>query len=368
MNPQLFRALGLMSGTSMDGIDAALIDTDGMGSVQHVAALTYPYHPQFRQRLRAAMGPQPVLSTNELQALEEELTQLHAEVVMDFCRRTDILVEDISLIGFHGQTVWHDPGQRQTRQIGDGALLARLTGVPVVNDFRSADMRAGGNGAPLVPLYHRALAARLPKPVAILNIGGVSNITWIGGSDDRDIIAFDTGPGNALIDDWVHDCTGQPYDENGLLAAGGHPDPDWIERALSHPFFKQKPPKSLDRDAFKNLMPGCMRPADGAATLTMFTARAIVMGLRFLPQTPLHIYVTGGGRHNMMLMDWLESLASIETSPVDKLGWSGDGLEAEAFAYLAVRSRLGMTLSMPSTTGVQKPMTGGTLHIPARAA
>ena len=270
----------------------------------------------------------------------------------------------IDVIGFHGQTLWHHPKEGVTFQIGDGALLAKATGIPVVNDFRSADVKAGGQGAPLVPLYHRALAAGLPKPVAILNVGGVSNITWIGGDSDDEILAFDVGPGNAPLDDWVLRRTRQVFDEHGLLAASGSIHHEFLNEALAHPFFKQKPPKSLDRNTFKNLVPDSLSAADGAATITKIIARSVVNGLGFMPQKPQYLYVTGGGRLNSTLMRYIADLTEIPVSSVDDLGWSGDGLEAEAFAYLAVRSRLGLPLSVPGTTGVAEPVTGGKFYKP----
>ncbi|HUY67793.1 MAG TPA: anhydro-N-acetylmuramic acid kinase [Alphaproteobacteria bacterium] len=363
MSARLFLAIGLMSGTSIDGIDAALIETDGEGHVRPLGFLTTPYESDLRARLRRAFGNKAGARDPEIAALERELTVLHADIVQKFLRQGG-LARPVDLIGFHGQTIWHQPEERATIQIGDGALLAKLTGLPVVNDFRAADMKAGGHGAPLVPLYHRALAAKLPKPVAILNIGGVANVTWIGGGDDDEIVAYDVGPGVAMIDDWILRHAGQAYDEYGVLAASGHPDEAVIERFMGDPFFAGKPPKSLDRNAFKNPLPEDFDPADGAATLTMMTVRAIVDSLRFMPRPPMHLYVTGGGRHNNTLMRWVGELADIPVSPVDALSWSGDGLEAEAFAYLAVRSQRGLPLTVPGTTGVSKPTTGGTLHMP----
>lgn len=364
MKKKLFRVIGLMSGTSMDGVDAALVETDGADYVKSLSTLTVPYEAAFRSRLRRHLGNKEGAKDPEVAAFERELTELHAGIVQQFIVQVNGLAPEIDLIGFHGQTIWHQPKKRATVQIGDGALLANMTKIPVVSDFRSADVEAGGNGAPLVPLYHRALAAGLPKPVAIVNIGGVSNVTWIGEDDEKDILAFDTGPGNALIDDWMLNRTGRAYDEHGLLASSGRADAKFAERFLAQPFFKKKPPKSVDRDAFRNLMPEGMTAADGAATLTLITAQAIVNGLRFMPHKPLHLYVTGGGRLNQTLMRLIGELADVAVDPVEKLGWSGDGLEAEAFAYLAVRSRLGLPLSVPGTTGVPKPMTGGTLHEP----
>ncbi len=364
MKSKLFRVIGLMSGTSIDGIDAALVDTDGINYVRPLAFMPTSYENPFRARLRTHLGNKAGVNDPEVAGFERELTELHAAIVGKFLQQVNGLAANVDLIGFHGQTIWHQPQKRATIQIGDGALLARMTGIPVINDFRSADVKAGGNGAPLVPLYHRALAAKLPKPVAILNIGGVSNISWIGGEEDNEILAYDVGPGNALSDDWILRHTGDAYDEDGLLAAAGRPNVAVVDKVLANPFFKKKPPKSMDRDAFKNLMPDDLKPADGAATLTMITARAVAAGLAFMPEKPKHLYVTGGGRLNNTLMRWIRDLAGIQVSPVDDLGWSGDGLEAEAFAYLAVRSQLGLPLSVPGTTGVPEPMTGGRMHRP----
>ncbi|MGE3622932.1 MAG: anhydro-N-acetylmuramic acid kinase [Bdellovibrionales bacterium] len=364
MKTELFNVIGLMSGTSIDGIDAALIQTDGMGHVRALSTLLTPYEAAFRTRMRRHFGNQAGNRDPEVAAFEHEFTELHAGIVERFRGQIAGLVPAVDLIGFHGQTIWHQPKTRTTIQLGDGAMLAERTGIPVICDFRSADVKAGGNGAPLVPLYHRALVAGLPKPVAILNIGGVSNITWIGGDLDTDIVAYDVGPGNALIDDWMLHAKGTAYDEHGALAASGRIDEKLVKRFLDQPFFRRKPPKSLDRDAFRGLMPEGMTAADGAATLTRITAHAAADSLRFCPQKPLRLYVTGGGRLNKTLMQWIADLTAIPVSPVEDLGWSGDGLEAEAFAYLAVRSKLGLPLSMPKTTGVPQPMTGGTLHMP----
>ncbi|HEU0118734.1 MAG TPA: anhydro-N-acetylmuramic acid kinase [Alphaproteobacteria bacterium] len=366
MKPKLFRVIGLMSGTSIDGIDAALVETDGINTVKPLAFTPNPYEREFRTQLRSHLGNRSGRSDPKVAEFERELTELHAGIVETLLTQAGVAPEQVDLIGFHGQTIWHQPDKRETIQIGDGALLAKLTKISVINDFRTADVKAGGHGAPLVPLYHRALAAKLPKPVAILNIGGVSNVSWIGGERDDEILAYDVGPGNAMIDDWVLHHTGNSYDERGLLAAAGRVHAPTVEKVLAMPFFKQKPPKSLDRDAFKNLVPDNLSPADGAATLTMITARAVAAAVPFMPQKPMHLYVTGGGRLNNTLMRMIRDVAGISSvSPVDDLGWSGDGLEAEAFAYLAVRSHLGLPLSVPGTTGVPTPMTGGKLHKPA---
>ena len=356
MKPKVFRVLGLMSGTSIDGIDAALIETDGHNYIRPLGFKSHPYTADFREKLRRHLGNAYGVADPEIAAFECELTELHAKIALELLGD---LNQTADLIGFHGQTIYHHPEKRLTIQLGDGALLAKLTGIDVVNDFRSADVLAGGNGAPMVPLYHRALVAEMPKPVLILNIGGVSNVTWVGGKGDDEILACDAGPGNALIDDWVLRHTGRPYDHNGVLASVGDIDSDVVDRALAMEFFRRPPPKSVDRDEFRKYVPEHLNAADGTATLTMITARAVACVLPFLPVLPKMIYVAGGGRHNLTLMRWIAESSGIVTLPVDDLGWSGDGLEAEAFGWLAVRSVLGLPLSLPKTTGVPRPMPGG---------
>ncbi|HVH75418.1 MAG TPA: anhydro-N-acetylmuramic acid kinase [Stellaceae bacterium] len=343
-------ALGLMSGTSMDGIDVALIETDGRERVSAGPALTLSYPADFRERLRGVLG-----GAGPVAEVEAELTRLHARAVAEFRGRHP--AQPIEIVGFHGHTILHRPAERRTWQIGDGALLARLTGIDVVADFRSADVAAGGEGAPLAPLYHAALAARLEKPVAVLNIGGVANVTWIGG--DGGPIAFDTGPGNALIDDWARRHTGKPADLDGALARAGRASAGHVARFLEHPYFARRPPKSLDRDDFRDAAPAGLSPQDGAATLTEMTAAAVKAALRHFPAPPREWLVCGGGRHNPAVMAALARALAAPVRPVEAAGWDGDALEAQAFAYLAVRSALGLPLSLPSTTGAPRPMRGG---------
>ncbi len=354
-----------MSGTSLDGIDVAAIVTDGHHQVTAGPALTVLYPEAFRERLRAVLGgvgPAP-----DIAAVEAELTRRHAEAVKQF--RVHHPETAIELIGFHGHTILHRPAERRTWQIGDGALLARLIGLDVVADFRTADVAAGGEGAPLAPLYHAALAAKLPKPVAVLNLGGVGNVTWIGPRTDNgadDILAFDTGPGNALIDDWVRRHTGRAADFDGALARAGQVSAEHVARFLALPFFDRKPPKSLDRDDFQGCIPQDLGVVDGAATLTEMTAAAVAAATRHFPSPAREWLVCGGGRHNPALMAALARLLGAPVHPVEAVGWDGDALEAQAFAYLAVRSVLGLPLSLPSTTGAPSPVHGGRLF-PAAA-
>ena len=350
-------ALGLMSGTSMDGIDAAIVETDGERVTGLGPRASEAYDAGFRERLRRLIA-----HGGDEAEVARELTERHAGAVGRLLDGNGLGPGDVDVIGFHGHTVSHRPDQGITRQIGDGAVLARLTGVPVVDDFRSLDVAEGGEGAPLAPLFHAALAQDLEKPVAVLNIGGVANLTWIGPGGR--IIAFDTGPGNALIDDWTQMTEGRPMDEDGRLARGGEADPRALAALLDHPFFRKSPPKSLDRAEFDPDALGGASAADGAATLTRFTAAAVARARDFLPAPPRRWLVTGGGRLNGCLMAAIAQALDADVEPVEAVGWRGDVLEAQAFAFLAVRSLRGLPLSLPATTGVSRPLSGGVLHWP----
>ncbi len=360
-------ALGLMSGTSLDGIDAALVTTDGVRVTEFGAAATYPYPPGIRERLRGLLGRVP---DADAASVIREFTLLHAEAINSLVGTGGIPLERIDVIGFHGQTVLHRPEIGQTIQVGDGQLLADMMGIPVVEDFRSADVKAGGQGAPFAPVFHAALSHDLPKPLAVLNVGGVANVTWIGEAEteaDGGILAFDTGPGNALIDDWIKATTGKSMDADGRLARSGRVIDERIDSWLRHPYFAVRPPKSLDRDAFAFIVESIrdLSAADGAATLTAFSARSVAEGGAFMRKPPRRWLVCGGGRCNPALMELLREYTDAPVEPVEAVGWSGDALEAQAFAFLAVRSVRGLPLSFPPTTGVQAPRTGGVLRRPA---
>ncbi len=347
-------AVGLMSGTSLDGVDAAVVVTDGERVLETGPFLTLGYDHAFRERLRGVLG------TEGDAAVERDLTLRHAEAVRSLRRQWG---GPVDLIGFHGQTLLHRPRDGVTVQMGDGALLARETGVSVVGDFRSADVKAGGQGAPLAPLYHAALAADLDKPLAVLNIGGVANVTWMGTEPD-DILAFDTGPGNALLDDWVRRGTNLTCDEDGRLALAGKSGPLALIDLFNDPYFRRRPPKSLDRNDFAEALAALsdMNAEDGAATLTGFTAGAVARALEWLPGPPERWLVCGGGRLNPALMAALAEALGTAVEPVEAVGWQGDALEAQAFAFLAVRATTGRPLSLPGTTGVRAPQTGGIVH------
>ncbi len=368
----MLRIVGLMSGTSLDGVDAAWLETDGRTIAAFGPSLTIPYDDALRGDLRRLLDLAPTLSPDDerLASTVERLTEYHARAVL--------ALGTPDLIGFHGQTILHDPPLR-TWQIGDAVLLARLTGVPVAHDFRSADIAAGGQGAPLAPIFHAALASgrtspcgRGPggggdgvsgtdRPLAVLNIGGVANVTWIG--PEGRLLAFDTGPGNAPLDDWAARHTGERFDRNGSLARSGQADATILASLMAHPYFERPPPKSLDRLDFARAIAesGLRRlsPADGAATLAAFTAEAVAAAP--LPAPPKRWLVCGGGRHNPAIMTALRERLTVPVDPVETAGWDGDALEAQCFAFLAARTVAGLPISFPETTGVPHPMTGGRL-------
>lgn len=353
------RTIGLMSGTSLDGVDAAWIDTDGETVTEFGPTVTIPYERKMRIDLRQALKVAPSLAPDSalIESLVERLTDMHAQAIEAVGRKAD-------LIGFHGQTILHRPERRRTWQIGDAAALAARVGLPVAYDFRSADVAAGGQGAPLVPVFHAALARDLPKPLAVLNIGGVANVTWIG--TDGTLVACDTGPGNGPLDDWAARHTGEAFDRDGALALSGAVNAAVLDRLMAHPYFGRPTPKSLDRldfaQALRDSAAEALSPADGAATLAAFIARAVAATA--LPEPPVRWLVCGGGRHNPAIMAALRNGLAVPVDPVEAVGWNGDALEAQCFGFLAARVAAGLPLSFPGTTGVPMPMLGGQIAQP----
>ena len=364
---ELQKVIGLMSGTSLDGIDAALVETDGQDIVRPGQALFVAYSAEMRALLKDALVAASALAVGEqvpqsIRDAEQRLTDVHADAVGQLLAAAGVRDDAIGLLGFHGQTILHRPHEHRTWQIGDGPRLAQLTGIDVVNDFRSADMAAGGEGAPFAPLYHAALARQTPGlklPVAVLNVGGVANVTFVG---RETVLAFDTGPGNAPMDDWAMKHLGKPMDENGKLARSGRVDARILARMLENPFFARRPPKSLDRMDFGFEPVNALSPADGAATLAAFTAASIARAAEHFPQPISEWIMCGGGRHNKALLGGLRMSVRVPVRPAEDVGWRGDFIEAEAFAYLAARSAKGLPLSLPTTTGVPNPTTGGRLY------
>lgn len=365
-------AVGMMSGTSMDGVDVAAIETDGVVVGDFGPTLFRPYSEAERGLLRAALAAGPALRDRAerppvLAEAERVVTEAHADALARFFAQEGFDRNSVSVVGFHGQTVFHDPSRRLTVQIGDGLALARHCAVPVVYDFRAADVAAGGQGAPLVPVYHAALAARagLAWPVGVLNLGGVGNLTWIGGAGTGadDLIAFDTGPANALIDDWCLEKTGRTLDQDGRLAASGRVDAAALDRLMDDPYFEAAPPKSLDRNAFSRAPVAGLSVEDGAATLTAFTAATVAKALAVVPRRPETLVVAGGGARNPTLLAMIGQRAQTRVVAATEIGWSTDFLEAQAFAFLAVRHLEGLPLSYPGTTGVPHPCRGGVLAL-----
>ncbi len=351
-------AIGVISGTSMDGIDVALIRSDGAERVETGPAATFPYPEPVALALRAVVAD-PSEAEKPQAELERVVTDAHVAAVEAFLDRFAIARESVALIGMHGQTILHRPRARLTRQLCDGARAAAALRIDVVSDFRSADVAAGGEGAPLAPIYHAAMAAGLERPLMILNWGGVGNVTYLGA--EGEIIAFDTGPANALIDDFLLRRRGVALDENGALAGEGRIDADALEAMMRDPYFDRAAPKSLDRNHFAPAADLLERlsDADGAATLSAFTVEATAAALRLVPAPPRRWLVGGGGRRNPLLMGRLAERLGASVEPVEAIGFDGDAIEAQCFAYLGLRSRQGEPLSFPTTTGVPKPMTGG---------
>ena len=358
------RVVGMMSGTSMDGIDVAEVVTDGITVHEFGKAAYVPYSEDERQILHRAMGQWDGLHGR---AAAKLVTRLHARAF------AALDAGAVDLIGFHGQTLAHDPDNRRTLQVGDGVQLARDTGHPVVWDFRSADVALGGQGAPLAPFFHFACAKYIgaSEPIAFLNLGGVGNITYVDlrlddVTDLGAVLAFDTGPANAPLNDFMMARLGQAYDANGALAATGTPDMDVVRAFLNAPYFRKLPPKSLDRNSFPQIaeLVAHMTDADGAATLCAIIAATVATGMEHMPTPVSQVLVCGGGRHNPVIMSMLRAGLGVPVHAVEQHGLNGDMLEAQAFAYLAARVLNKHPTSGPSTTGAPVFIGGGELARP----
>jgi anhydro-N-acetylmuramic acid kinase len=351
-------AIGVISGTSMDGIDVALIRSDADMRVEPGPGATFEYPDEVGRALRDVIAD-PATARMPLADLERVVTDAHVEAVRSFLAKFAIDRREIALVGLHGQTILHRPREHFSRQLCDGARAAKSLGMDVVNDFRAADIAAGGEGAPFAPLYHAAIAARLERPLTLLNWGGVGNVTYL--AVDGVISAFDTGPANALIDDFLSRRRGLSFDEGGALAATGKVDRAMVDSFLRDPYFDRPPPKSLDRNHFHAMARAvdALADADGAATLAAFTIEATAASVRHFPQPPARWLVCGGGRRNLALMRALAQRLNVKVEPIEAIGYDGDVIEAQCFAYLALRSRRGVPLSLPTTTGAPGPLTGG---------
>ncbi|SEF50286.1 anhydro-N-acetylmuramic acid kinase [Bosea lathyri] len=359
-------AIGVISGTSMDGIDVSVVTSDGRDAVSFGAGASYPYRDSTRRDLQALIADADRASAEPLVELEAAVTADHLAAIERFIADHGLDKAAIDLVGLHGQTVYHRPQRRFTRQMIDGPAVAAALGIPTIDRFRYADVAAGGEGAPFAPLYHRALAQGMEQPVMVLNLGGVGNVTYI---DGEAVVAFDTGPASAILDDFVLRRLGRPYDADGALAAGGKVHDDLVSGFMANPFFDRPAPKSLDRNDFhrRAQVVEPLSDADGAATLAAFTIESLVAALRHVPRVPRRWLVGGGGRLNRHFMARLAQRLGVPVEPVEAAGWDGDALEAQTFAYLAIRSVKGLPLSLPGTTGVPEPLTGGRLNRPDQA-
>jgi len=359
-----------MSGTSMDGVDVALIETDGETVSRFGADVSRAYTAAERHILRNAVTAAQDLvdRTSRPPALAEAerlVTETHLKAIDALIQEAGIHHQEVDVVGFHGQTVLHRPERRLTVQIGDGRLLAKRLHIPVVYDFRAADVAAGGQGAPLVPAFHRALLREAAEagPTVVINVGGVANVTYVGGEDEP--IAFDTGPGNAPMDELMMSRSGKPMDDGGALAATGTANEALVAAALEHSFFMQPPPKSLDRADFARFDLNALSLPDALATAAAIIASSIAGSRRHFPKEPQRWIIAGGGTRNLTLVKMLrEKLAPASVQTAEEVGWRSSAVEAQAFAFLAVRSLKGLPLSFPKTTGVPAQMTGGVLARP----
>lgn len=355
----IYRIVGCMTGTSCDGLDLAYIETNSTDIVASGVSQIIPFDPAYRKLLLDRIQQRCATHYTD-RNLSTTIAEFHSVHIKNFITNNKLTVD---AIGFHGQTVWHDPANQTTVQLGDCQHLANLMGIQVVGQFRQNDVRNKGQGAPLVPIYHSALAKKLSKPLAFLNIGGLSNITFIG--SDQQLIAGDTGLGNALLDDWITKHTGHTQDTDGYYAAQGKANDDLLNKWLTHPFFSEKFPKSLDRLAFHYLLEECheLSLVDGAATLTEFTVQTILKSLDLLQEKPSQLIVCGGGSHNKTLMKSLQRQFKNVVSAF-YIGCNSDAIEAQLMAYLTARFFKGLPSTFPSTTGVQNPIIAGELFLP----
>lgn len=360
---KLYKAIGLMSGTSMDGIDLALIESDGKKIIKNLGFDYVPYKKDFKIRLKNIIYHHP--KPTEIKSVEQELTLLHADLVNDFLRKNNLTSAEIDLLAFHGHTILHNPELGFTWQIGNGHLLAQKTGIDVINDFRSRDIAFGGQGAPLVPIYHFYLFSSQTHPALILNIGGISNVTYLEGDDENKIKAFDLCFGNAPLDDLMREKFGLDFDEDGKLAKSGKVNFIVAHEILMNEIFTKAPPKAFDRDDFAKILAPIykLEIADALATCAYIHAKAIEINLQFLAEKPKTIFVCGGGRKNAALMNEMKkNLPKISIKAVEEIGFNGDGIEAEAFAFLGIRSFLGIPISFINTTGVSINSSGGIFY------
>ena len=359
------QAIGLRSDTAITGVEAALIKTDGIDIFEIGPSVSHPYSAELKREIQSVLGEKGQLDVQHLKEVDEHITQHHIEAVETLLRQADKNPMNIDVIGFPGHTVLHRPSQKLSRQIGNAETMLQHFEIPVVTRFAGGDLAAGGQGSPLFPSFYEAITHDMEKPLAVLTIGGLASLTAIGLNGE--LIAFDVGPGNILIDTWMQQRMGAEMDFDGLWAAKGTVDERLLKKLMAHPFLSKKPPKSMDRDEFNNLLEDVEGStiADGAATLTAFTAEALHEAVSQLPFNPKHFIVTGGGAQNPSLIKNLKQRLNGNISTAQEIGWNAQALEAQGFAFLATRTYFDLPISFPSTTGVPEATPGGTLLLPA---
>lgn len=359
-------AIGLMSGTSRRGVDAALIETDAFEHVRPLVFQTNPYSPGVRSLLAQARevaqslpipGPHPVIDE-----AASVVSSLHLEAIRKLLSSSGFEHTEIEVVGMHGHSIMHRPESGTSWQLGNGLALATESRINVVSDFVATDQGEGGCGGPLLPVFYRALMHEEAKPAAVLDLGETARLT--AHYSDRELGSLEVGPGTRLLDAWMQLHFDKDFDEDGAMSARGTPDEDVIEELIAHPYFRKEAPKSVDLDIFSIAPVRDLSPEDGAATLAAFTAECVVRGLLRLAQRPDRFWVAGGGRKNATLLRMIASRTGISARPIDKLGWNGDALDAQGYAYLAVRRVALKSSTYPETTGVKVPAHCGKIHIP----
>lgn len=359
-------AIGLMSGTSRDGVDAALIETDGQITVKPLAFYFHPYTSNVKALIadacNLAMSSEIPVSNSLIADAQAVLNNEHIVAARQLLHMANVNAIDIDILGLHGHTVGHRADLGWTWQIGDPEIISNELNIPVMSDMRRFDVMFGGQGAPLIPVFHRAIFSDNTEVTAVLNLGGVANLTYLGTSGE--LVAFDCGMASALIDDWMAQTTNYEFDAGGEFAAKGTVNEEVLSTMLSHGFFSAPLPKSLDRKDFDVQQVKHLPPPEGAATLTAFSAKAVALGLEQFPTKPERLIVCGGGRKNKTMLEMIEKYTGVKTIVSDKIGWDGDAIEAQGFAYLAYRCLHGLPITYPGTTGVSEPMSGGVLTKP----
>ena len=360
-------ALGLMSGTSADGIDVAVLTTDGKTKINLGPSGYYPFSNSFRSKIKSIfkkkVNIEKIKKQKRIVDIENEFTYLNFVAINKFLKKNKINKKEIDVVGFHGQTISHNPMNGYSWQIGNSQKLVNLLNVKVVSNFRDNDIKNGGQGAPLTPIFHYYLTKKIKKKICFINLGGISNVTYFNHRSKNslnDILAFDAGPCCSLMDDWVSKNSNKKFDDLGILARSGNVKKEIIQNFLKKPYFSKLPPKSLDRSFFSLSLLKKLKIRDGSATINYLVADTLLKAFGYFPNYPDLCILSGGGRHNKFLVELINK--KIKKSKIllaENYNWNGDSIEAHAFAYLSVRKLLNLPITYPKITGVKKPLSGG---------